>query len=492
MKKLLYLLLILTVFLTTACKKFLNQQPISDLSADLFWKTPNDALLGNAAIYDGVQNTLSGNYTDWGDARSDNFTYGGTGENQINVTLNGLTASNGAANWNNLYYTIGRANAAIKYLPNITGLSEIDRNNYLAQAYGVRAFMYFYAIRVWGGVPVRLAFYDKINEDPSVPRSPADSILNNIIIPDLNKALTLVNPNATNVYELNAGGILAILTDAYMWRTQADVAGTKAQAPNYQKALETSDKLLKLRNKYDVSASTPAAFKNIFIDPTTTKEAIWTLNWSFLQDGGNGISKIGSGGNTSNYYMDSVALLKFEANRNDIRRSVTYDTTLVLANQRLTQIPKFYPLDASGKVLYPINSQNEAKLPLYRTADILLLRAEALNWTGDKTGAFTIVNKIRGLRKDSLLVAANYPTQRDVEKAILDERQLELFGEGKRWFDLVRTNRAIEIMDPLIRQRQVSLGIFPTGFTDPRNILWPIYTDAINRSHGIVKQNPPY
>jgi starch-binding outer membrane protein, SusD/RagB family len=78
-----------------------------------------------------------------------------------------------------------------------------------------------------------------------------------------------------------------------------------------------------------------------------------------------------------------------------------------------------------------------------------------------------------------------------VEKAILDERQLELFAEGKRWFDLVRTNRVISVMDPLVKLRQQYLGIGQTGFNDARKILWPISRDALNKDPLLI-QNPPY
>lgn len=482
MKKIIYYTLVLGLFVNAGCKKFLDQEPISDLSPASFWKSPDDAKTGVAAIYDGIQKTLNGNYTDWGDARSDNFTYGGTGENQINVTLNGLNSLNGAANWSNLYLTIGRANLAIKYIPDIAlsgNFTEVVRNNYLAQAYGIRAYMYFYAIRLWGGVPVRLEPYEDLTEDPLAPRSSADSILNNIIIPDLVKAYTLSDKANTTVWELNAGGILALLTDAYMWKK------------DYAKVLETSQNLINLSYKYDVSATNSTDWKKIFLDPASTKEAIWSLHWS-AQDGGNGISRIGSGGNTSNYYIDSTVFLRYESNKSDIRRSVTYDTAMVTAALRIIQIGKFYPVNSSNKVVYPINAQNEAKLTLYRMADILLLRAEALNKTSaNKTPVFTIVNRIRTLRQITPLVATDYPTDRDVETAILNERQLELFGEGKRWFDLVRTGRVIEVMDPLVRYRQQLLNISQTGFDDPRKILWPISRQALTRNI-LLGQNPPY
>ena len=484
MKKLIYYTLALGLFANAGCKKFLDQQPISDLGPESFWKTPDDVKTGVAAIYDGVQKTLNGNYTDWGDARSDNFTYGGTGENQINVTLNGLNSLTGAANWNNLYLTIGRANLAIKYIPEIAltaSFTEAVRNNYMAQAYGIRAYMYFYAIRLWGSVPVRLEPYEDLNEDPLAPRNSADSILNNVILPDLIKANALVTKTNSTVWEMNAGAVLALLTDVYMWKK------------DYAKALTASQDLINLAYKYDVTASNFTDFKKIFLDPANTKETIWSLHWDYTRDGGNGISKIGSGGNTSQYYIDSSVFLRFESNKSDIRRWATYDTTVPLTTApRIIQIGKFYPVNSSNKPVPPANAQNDAKLTLYRMADILLLRAEALNQTSAvKTPVFTIVNKIRTLRGATPLVATDYPTDRDVEKAVLDERQLELFGEGRRWFDLVRTGRVIEVMDPMVRYRQKLLNISQTGFDDPRKILWPISRQALTRN-TLLRQNEPY
>ena len=115
MKRSIYILIALTGILVTGCKKKLDQQPISDLSASLFWKTPEHAQLGNAAIYDAMQKTFSsnGSFTEWADARSDNFTFGGTGENQINIVLNGLNSTTASASWDNLFLTIARANFAI-------------------------------------------------------------------------------------------------------------------------------------------------------------------------------------------------------------------------------------------------------------------------------------------------------------------------------------------------------------------------------------------
>ena len=478
MKRLIYPLAFMAL-LFIGCNKQLDQQPISDLSSKLFWKTPDDAALGNAAIYDGIQKAFSsnGSFIEWGDARSDNFTYGGTGTNQITVSLNGLNSTTGSASWDNLYVAISRANFAIKYLPGISGLSETNRNNYLAQAYGVRAYMYFYLVRLWGDVPVSLTPYEDINANPDLPRSPADSILNSIIIPDLLKADTLANPTIKSTFFLNTGGILSILTDVYMWQK------------NYTKVIETTNKLMAL-NRYSL---VPAAnYRDVFV-LGNTKENIWSLDWDYLVDGGNGgVSNIAASDHTSNYYIDSIPFLRLESNPGDIRRWALYDTTVSAALQRIISIWKYFPVDpATTKPAIAATKENQAKLPLYRWADILLLRAEALNATGDKTGAFTLLNQIRTRANVPTLDESNYASQDDVETAILDERQLELFAEGKRWFDLVRTGRVINVMDPLIRQRESDLGIDQTGFADPRKILWPISRNALV-GNPLLIQNPPY
>ena len=227
-----------------------------------------------------------------------------------------------------------------------------------------------------------------------------------------------------------------------------------------------------------------------------TKENIWTLTWDYLVDGGNGIGgKIGSSDQTSNYYVDSIVSNKWETNKQDIRRGITYDTTVANALQRIIQVWKFYPFDNAGKPVVPSRAQNQVKMLLYRWADILLMRAEALNWANnDKVGATAIVNQIRTRARAGNLNPAlynNLATQLDMETAILDERQLELFAEGKRWFDLVRTGRVLSVMDPLVKKRQLQLGIGQTGFSDPRKILWPISRDALNKDPLLI-QNPPY
>src|SRR5688572_25945225 len=63
----------------------------------------------------------------------------------------------------------------------------------------------------------------------------------------------------------------------------------------------------------------------------------------------------------------------------------------------VAQIGKFFPwrtAPGAGFILQG-NSDCEAKLPIYRFADIMLLRAEALNKLGQHQAALDIVNTVR-------------------------------------------------------------------------------------------------
>lgn len=479
MKKLIHIFLVPLILTVSSCEDFLDEQPVSELSADQFWKSQDDIMAGIAGMYDGIQGVIDDRYIDWGEGRSDNFTNGGTGVNEINFALNGLTSNMDHVNWDELYATINRANLAIQYLPEIPGgdVSETIKNNYLAQAYAMRAYSHLLGVKVWGDVPLMLEPVTDRDFRPS--RAPVSDVLNRVVH-DLNTALSLIDPDNINVFELNIGGILAILTEAYMWQQ------------DYQKAIETTDMLLNL-GRYSL-AETPEEWKGIFTDPANSSEAIWSIFWSFEQDGSNGISgKIGSSTNTSPFIMDPNLLSKWEQQKEDFRRYLTYDTLEAISTGAVQDIWKHYPPAADGLPLsaLPPSNQTEVRNSLYRLSDILLLRAEAFNQLGNSTEAVNLLNQIKVRAGLAPVTVDMFATEQALETAILDERQFELFAEGKRWFDLRRTGRVIEVMDPLLRQRQEARELTVTGFGDPGLVLFPISRDALNENPNL-EQNPPY
>jgi hypothetical protein len=78
---------------------------------------------------------------------------------------------------------------------------------------------------------------------------------------------------------------------------------------------------------------------------------------------------------------------------------------------------------------------NGTNIMLLRLADVILLRAEALNQLGNTGEAITLLNQVRARVE---LAPTTATSKADVAKAILDERRLELFMENSRYWDLKR------------------------------------------------------
>lgn len=461
------------------CKKFLDEKPQTEIAATEFWKSEDDIKTGLAAMYDGVQTIFDNNYTLYGDARTDEVDVNNYGD--IAWAMNGITAATGAADWTNFYRTIQRANLGIKYIPVVksqyqTGLDPKTVNHYLAQCYTTRALCYFWIVRLWGDAPVWTEPFENINDDPARERTAASLIIDTLIIKDLEKAASLSNPSLNNVHEANIGATYAMLMDVAMWKK------------DYPKAVEWYNKLVSLK-KYDLE---PAAnWKKIFTDPASTKEAIWHLHWDWTVDGGADASTlIGAGNTNSDFEAEDSVWNYWTTTTEDIRGPLTLDFKVTGHDK----FPKFYPvnLNSSGNQIYPNGAEANILFPLYRWADIVLLRAEAANKLNDATGALSFLNQVRsraGYTKPYTADSLN--TMEIRENAILEERKLELYLEAKRWFDLVRTGKVIEVMDPVIKARQIRRGSPPTGFGDPRTILWPIHRNVLN-ANPKLEQNPPY
>jgi hypothetical protein len=81
--------------------------------------------------------------------------------------------------------------------------------------------------------------------------------------------------------------------------------------------------------------------------------------------------------------------------------------------------------------------ESPLNFPILRFADILLMKAEALNELGRTAEAEAPLNRVR--RRAGLGDLENL-SQAEFKQAVLHERRMELAFEGKRWFDLIRVD----------------------------------------------------
>ena len=467
MKSKYYTIILTLSLLCASCSDFLTEEPISDLTAGSFWKTDKDAEVGIVAIYSAFSKAISPGMWDWGELRADNYIpHDKDAFDQKEMIYNNIQVDNQAALWTNLYSVISRANA--KYIPRIT-MTPNKKNNLQAEAYALRAWAYFYCVRVWGDVPLYTEPIEEISQGIYRERTDKNIIFQEVILPDLEKAYYLIDKTSTVRTRINVATICALTMDVNAW------------LHDYEKVVSTMKEKVQILNKrnWGLSALTPETFakdwRAIFIEDNQAEPPIEVI-FKLAYD------QLGNGENQSiNYFASSqprVFLSDKIKGMYGILDKRFGSTQWEDIGEGKTQLKKkFWPDGTIFVGTGRVYSDND--LVLYRYADIVLLYAEALNALDRTPEAITELNRTRTRSGENPFYASDFVSSDEILDAILEERQKEFVGEGKRWFDLVRCNRWQEVMEPI------------NGMNDERKVLFPIHRDHINQNLNL-KQNPGY
>jgi hypothetical protein len=139
----------------------------------------------------------------------------------------------------------------------------------------------------------------------------------------------------------------------------------------------------------------------------------------------------------------------------------------------------------------------DANYIFYRWADILLMKAEALNRSGDQVNAELILRSVRGRAGLDVTSPVAYSSVNDLEEKILDERARELAFEGKRWFDLVRIakrqNNYLILADRIANAKTFLTyqSVWRAKLFNPLSWYMPINQDELDLNSNLT-QNPFY
>lgn len=438
----------------SGCSDILDKDPISSFSANGFYKNASDARAGVNGIYNGMQSAFRVNFAYWGEGRADAVQTRHSGD-PFALKNNSLTPIINSAKWDNLYDVISRANYAIKYIPQVfPGEEGTLRNELMGQSRALRAIAYFYAVRIWGDIPFILEPYESIDQDLFLPRTDQETILDQI-----QADLLFASENCAASYDAARNRILitkgaadAFLTQVYMWRQE------------YAKAVESAQRVLDNPLYTLVSMS---SWNDIFTVGGST-ESIFEVGYNDVQT--NALRVLYAIGSDADYFPSEQFRNAFE--QGDLRETKIYDITQ--AEPRM--VWKFFGEGFNDESADP--SANN--IVLTRLADIMLLKAEAHAQLNQIEPALDLLNTIRnraGLQSLTLQDAERL--YGSLQNAILHERLIELSFEGHRWFDLLRTGRAIDVMQPI------------NGLNDSRNLVWPLHENAINRNPRL-RQNEFY
>ncbi|GAK98047.1 putative outer membrane protein [Nonlabens tegetincola] len=516
-------LLIIWLFTFSSCEDLVDENPISEIGENNFYANNQDLLAAVISCYDGMQSFYRDQYFHWGEFRADNHAPS-SAVNTTNQEIadNSISEGNGATRWADLYRTISRTNNVIANAPGVPGLNE----NYLAEALAIRARCYFDAIRVWGDVPL---FTEPV-ESPSDairPATDAITILNDVIIPDMNRAQNLMQIPSDD-FRFSKSSIYALQAEVYLY---AD------DLPNAKTAIQD---LIALGSHSLVT--TPIDWRELFFnsngDPATDdaldgkiqegSELIWSIRYSADEEAGSGnpnrsaVAQLFRGGIPQFLMSEEIENKWNDRFPTDSTEWVTKYPTTDPALTRTVIEPDgmggtvevqrfnygdwryFYSrqggYDALGSIpigqaktgkwgdsVFPAN-EDITDVVVYRYADMLLLLAEVehrLN-PGDVTTPLGIINQLRTARQLPQVTAAEFGATPDERlDYILDERQFELYGEAKRWWDLLRNDKAIQTMTPILQTRGVTVPL-----TQDR-LMWPIFFEHLIEN-PLLNQNPGY
>ncbi|OYX09028.1 MAG: RagB/SusD family nutrient uptake outer membrane protein, partial [Algoriphagus sp. 32-45-6] len=151
----LYTLVLGALTAAPSCTDQLELTPVSSITAAGFWVNEDNATGALNGMYVRFRDEASNNLFFWGESRSETLTYGlQASEGRERYFENTLDPNFAGPTWLRLYTVIHDANLIIKYVPGINFQNEANKNSMLAQAYTMRAYIYFLMAKTWGGVPI--------------------------------------------------------------------------------------------------------------------------------------------------------------------------------------------------------------------------------------------------------------------------------------------------------------------------------------------------
>ena len=358
--------------------------------------------------------------------------------------------------WTVDYSGVKRSNDLLHYLSDNNLLDVTDENKALYEAQG-RALRVFYYNMLWhyfGNIPFYLV---NLTAPYTAPQIPADEVYNNLIV-ELEEVL------AKNVLPMrwddnNSGRI----SQAMAYMMYAEMVMYQNDQSRYQKALGFMQEIIG-SGKYALNPD----YANLWEESGEwCSESIWEINyedgnnnrgWSSpLATGGTVLPTLISpnswpGGDGWDKGADGWGFLPVRtATYNmfadgDVRRDATcWDVRGIEYTQRYQDthiwLKKYRPYSANNADAGFDNNLNyNNNLRYYRYAETLLNAAELMVRLGSGD-ATSLVNQVRQRAGVANISSATIDN-------IIEERKLEFVGEGKRYWDLVRTGMAQTVLVP--------------------------------------------
>lgn len=462
----LYIFLAAALFFTvTGCKKVLDQPIKGQYTDQNFFNSDANTILAVNAAYTPLSFTDASSNSIWvlGDVASDDAIKGGSpGDQQDFQLINdfNISPTNSAVEglWNRYYQGVFACNVVTDGLTsaNATGISPAVKTQALAEAKFLRAYYYFVLTTTYGNIPLHLKVETPL--EAQKPVSPQATIYAQIE-KDCTEAAADLPPSQTggNVGRATKGAALALLAKTYLFEQKWALAASTAKAVDD----------LHVYNLLPVFADNfRAATKN-------NNEAVFsvqhqtgltpfqgnTLNQWFAPRTFNGYGF---------FYPTQSLVSNFEKSAGGVddprldytvaRAGHPYFDSAFDPSWTTTGYLSKKQIQPLSEIPAAIKGDGNLNYPAIRFAEVLLIEAEALNESGNSTGALVPLERVRKRARESYLNDNTLPgfgtvpagllpeitttNQAQLRDIIRRERRSELALEFHRFFDIIRYGSA--------------------------------------------------
>jgi len=439
-----YILPIFVLLTASSCKKFLEVEPRSSISDEATITDKTSAESAIRGVYNAARSYYSVSFQSIAYLSGDNVQWTGS-QSQVQEFINHkVNAENSTVDavWRGIYLSISRANQVLSKVPAVNDplLTPALKDQYLGEAYFIRALNYFDLARTWGGVPIITQATSVPSDNRGIAKSSQAEVYAQVLA-DLELAEPLL-PETTDRFRATRKTVWALKARFYLYQK------------NWAKAEEFSTKVINDSGSYQLLKPYSAFF--LPADKRGTNESIFEFFYSTNETNEHrGQWQPQQNGGTRQWAPSNA----FIALVNNPLVGGNRSTLVALDNQN-----RWY-----GNLYY----RSPATDPTYvfRIAELYLIRAEARAESG-VAGAAADLNAVRDRAG---LVATTAVNREELLLAIENERRIEFAFEAHRWFDLVRTGRATTVLN----------------FTDENKLVMPIPVSQLQIDNALV-QNPGY
>lgn len=479
------------ILLTYSCSEdFLDKAPLDSINTENFYQTEDDAISAINGAYQPLQWPKLYNMRIWTmDIMAGNSIVGaGGGDDGVETQdmANFVTTTDNAGVldlWRGPAPGILRCNTVLQKIPDMD-IDEDLKSRILGEAHFLRAHYYFILVRMFGSVP--LLTEPQEPGDDLYPTRTAAEIIYEQVIDDFTTAIEMLpeksSYSSADLGRATRGAAMGLLAKVYL------------TLGNYQKVVDLTEDIATLgyalnedyADNFDVNNKN--SIESLFEIQYTSDagEDFWSdenqSSWLSAFTGPRNSDMVAGGWGWNQPTQEFVDAYE----EGDLRKDVTilyegcpefggmaYDEAYSTIGYNLRKF-------LVTKEVSSTYDNSPMNFPVLRYADVLLMKAEALNELGRTSEAEIPLNEVR---ERAGLDPVEGLSQVEFKEKVLHERRMELAFEGQRWFDMIRVDEGQYALDFLH-----SIGKLNAT---TKHLLWPIPQKEIDANQNLT-QNPGY